>query len=318
MKTFAKVKLAVAVLWASLAAGAEWVEVPGATPYFNSRCRVPLLGNAFDWLHHQHVVFVGDSVSRYTYLNFAYLVTQRRFAPHLQDGSIPSISDERTWSTWKSFYLNTTAIFDGMERCDCFRPEDSFTPHNTYENRYLRVEALNLSVSYLQLFGFNPMSYRTPVGFDSTGVLVADRYGHREANFSGHFSEALPKFFHFLPRASVVVVNSGAWDNLARSNNSEYFASLIRTVEESVALSNAHFVWRTTTAPFSADRTVRELLQGRPRWLVLNANDMVNQLRVRAPWLAWDGNVHVHSFVYEEIIRILFGRLVGACAGFDF
>ena len=296
---------------------AHWVSVPGTTPYYRSQCRIDFLSESFEWLRDQHVVFIGDSVSRYMYLNFAFLVTQRRFAPHLQDGGFPSISNERTWQSWKSFYINTSKIFGGMERCDCFRPDHSaFTALNTFENRYLFVPALNLNVTYLQLFGLHPMSFRNPVGYNTNHLLTSENYGPKLANYQGPPEETLARVFNILPKASLAIVNSGAWLEDGQTHTNHYF-SLISTVEEHVASLNAKLVWRTTTAPFASDDAVKTLLKSSSRWEILDTNSMVNEIRKETPWIAWDEKWHVQSFVYEETIRILLGRMTLVCEKFD-
>ncbi len=70
----------------------------------------------------EHIVFVGDSVSRYQYLALVYAVHFGRPMP-LSPGIEKSITNEKSFSSWQEFYAVTTHIFSPYMMCDCMRPK---------------------------------------------------------------------------------------------------------------------------------------------------------------------------------------------------
>jgi len=69
------------------------------------------------------------------------------------------------WGSWKTFYLHSSASFEGRELCDCYRPEGPWNPDfemRTEENRFFSLPTQNLSVSYLQVFGGFPLHGHFP------------------------------------------------------------------------------------------------------------------------------------------------------------
>lgn len=158
------------------------------------------------------------------------------------------------------------------------------------------------------MFGTLNVTIRYPIGFHPDKILTNQTYGYIEPDFEGTLPMALAELKRQLPSATLVVANSGAWHGLAQTDQTEYFLTTLNAIE-SFAPSTASLVWRTTTAALPADKMVRKLLQERPRWHIVDANEIVNDSRTTAPWIAWDGGVHLHSFVYEELLRLIFGQL---------
>ena len=152
-------------------ANSEWNHrVVVRTPFFEDQCRVDVLPNP-ETFRKQHFLFIGDSVTRYSYLNFAYYLDNAEFPPHVQDEARPSLSNEHTWPGWKDFYLQTTATFNGKERCDCYRQETGYNPSKIYENRYYNKSSAQITSTYLQLFGYHDMAIRNPIGAHSAQNL---------------------------------------------------------------------------------------------------------------------------------------------------
>mmetsp|Transcript_62107 Transcript_62107/g.166653 ORF Transcript_62107/g.166653 Transcript_62107/m.166653 type:complete len:577 (-) Transcript_62107:283-2013(-) len=120
-------------------------------------------------LRGRHLLFMGDSISRFQYLSLASLLHEAFPEPtgtpwHLRHHSLrrqgPVESDDELnvcvpdeW--WEYFYLKSSAKLGGKEWCDCFRSE-SGAGQSTIENRYFSLEPEDdVSVSYIQVFGSN-------------------------------------------------------------------------------------------------------------------------------------------------------------------
>ena len=116
---------------------------------------------SYDWnVSHIHLVFIGDSLTRYQFLATAYQLYFRTPAPKY-------IVNEKVHKSWLNFYQNTSVIFDGSMKCDCFRYENdvykqsvkqsfSFSRENRFFSFSLRCEnsaTLKVLFTYIQFFG---------------------------------------------------------------------------------------------------------------------------------------------------------------------
>lgn len=116
-------------------------------------------GNILDNFH-IHLVFIGDSLTRYQFLATAYRLYFRSTIPKY-------IVNEKVHNSWLSFYQNTSQIFDGRMQCDCFRFENDAEKQSikktfsfSRENRFFASSLLCENISsvpvlftYIQFFG---------------------------------------------------------------------------------------------------------------------------------------------------------------------
>jgi hypothetical protein len=93
-----------------------------ATPIVDSECCLVDVEEARLFFRDKHVLFVGDSVTRYFYLVFTYWLQYDTFPPHVRDGMLPALVEEKTFPSWQTFFEITSGLFE-RETCDCFRPE---------------------------------------------------------------------------------------------------------------------------------------------------------------------------------------------------
>jgi len=285
-------------------------------PVFHHECRFERVddNDVLQWMQNRHLVFIGDSVSRYMYLNFVnFIENDGAFVTKFENSRVHSISNEQTWTSWKEFYLGTTAMLRGHERCDCFRGQMAHwaTDNEIHENRYYSNKKRNVNVTYVQFFHHRDIVAHLPIGFVDGAHLTEQNYGYRPFDFREPFTVAIQHILASLTRADVVVVNSGAWSWALEKTEDARIGELLDCVEAAVD-ENTTLIWRTTTMPFFCDKLVRTQLRSRPRWHVLDANVIVNELR-NSTKVAWDSHVHLLSFAYEELIRLLLGFLIGQC-----
>ena len=72
----------------------------------------------------KHLVFVGDSVTRYQYLSLISFLDRGRWEEEEEEkeGKARSITYKEGWGeTWNDFYNQSSAAFMGREACDCYR-----------------------------------------------------------------------------------------------------------------------------------------------------------------------------------------------------
>ena len=185
----------------SLHKDGNWVLQPDLSFRFEMvRCRLRPYSHieAKNCLKGHHLLFMGDSLTRYFYLSLAQLISKRRwgqrFAKFTHKGTRQrSILTEHEFGPgtetadkpWSSFYSYSNQVLNSdnatIELCDCFRDEHlPFYNHSgnhqqqsCYENRYFRYSPggdLNnheedVRLTYIQWYGPLPMRGYSDLGF---------------------------------------------------------------------------------------------------------------------------------------------------------
>jgi hypothetical protein len=104
-------------------------------------------------LRGRHLVFIGDSLARYQYLNLVQFLGTASWSFFARDAQLTE--SEREWKSWANFFRGTSARLFGHEICDCFRLDDTGGPNfeGAAENRYWHMPALGLRVSFISFMG---------------------------------------------------------------------------------------------------------------------------------------------------------------------
>lgn len=105
------------------------------------------LQDAKQCLRNRHIVFMGDSVTRYQYLNLANYLESGEWWPDF----LPYSELYYPWDSWINYYETTNSRLQGKEICDCFR-NDSLSFETVVENRYYFDRRQNIRLSYIQIF----------------------------------------------------------------------------------------------------------------------------------------------------------------------
>ncbi len=98
--------------------------------------------------------FMGDSLTRYQYLDMAYFLSHNGTC--ISNNDRPNMVIEKTHADWNTFYNFTNSILEPFETCDCFRIEGRLNTATVTENRYFLDTERNNTVTYLQKFGHLP------------------------------------------------------------------------------------------------------------------------------------------------------------------
>jgi hypothetical protein len=172
------------------AAKGEWHLLPDGTfEYVFDHCKLRRFtrDETAKCLKGAHLVFMGDSLSRYFYLSLATLLStgrwSRKFAKLPAHPNLPrSILSEKDFQNWSRFYHKSNKVLSNektsFEICDCFRndsrkwiattPGEKDQAQDCRENRHFRFipESSNLDdqendvrLSYIQWYGQMPMRY---------------------------------------------------------------------------------------------------------------------------------------------------------------
>ena len=110
-------------------------------------------------LHNKSIVFVGDSLTRYQYLNLAYFAVHQRWPSHFDPLCRETAFDRKGQSRaspeqesegWKKFNEYSNSILNNFELCECYR-EKRWWLHkdSVIENRFLSVPHIGLKIFYI-------------------------------------------------------------------------------------------------------------------------------------------------------------------------
>jgi hypothetical protein len=203
------------------------------------------------------------------------------------------------WGSWKTFYLHSSASFEGRELCDCFRPEGPWNPDfemRTEENRFFSEPDLNLSVSYLQVFGGFPMHGHFPGQCRGVAggplqcsvanmtkaalaaaahVLTSKEYDnnpfldtHEFFDWHGDLATVLE---HVVPNLQVdtLVLNSGLWGELT---DPDMVDAIFAAAAAGMARTGGRCLWKRTTKRFKCTQGRR---CHRTNWVSEEVSDAV-------------------------------------------
>ena len=275
---------------------------------------------ALSWLQNRRLLFIGDSITRYQYLNLVYFLATGSFK-----SPIPQNENEKQWwaqGNWTGFYIGTTErlrskTHGGGAICDCYRGP---TSPESVENRYCMDAVWNISVSFVALT-------QPPVkghNFDwlaggckswpckQTGCAVG--ICARPWDFELDSPKSILVHLAKMLRADTVIYSSG-WTQYA--DHPELVNSLIEGGDEAMALGVRHLYWKTTTdclgtrAPMEHQIVVPRLQNA--NWTVFDAYNLTtslarmatNETRANICWDALHPTQAVHSALNEVLLRQL-------------
>jgi hypothetical protein len=227
----------------------------------------------------RHVMFVGDSVTRYQFLGFAQMLEH---AAHVA-WDPPSEHDNR-FGTWENFFRATTERLGPHGACDCFRPlnnepqallnePDGHEVWGVLGNRYYRHPAARLEATFIEALGEHPNTVwheprtlgvdceKSPWGLEQTAgeACPAAPLCAPGACRNPHHVEAWDVGLRRLiarTRPDVIVINSGLWGVQWRGPASAKRAGthlelLMAALDWAAAPAGGGvrtIVWKTTTA----------------------------------------------------------------------
>ena len=193
----------------------------------------------------EHIVFIGDSLTRYQFLSFAYLKLCRG------DKTPDYLISENAFDSWVHFYENSTAELKSCT-CDCFRnydvPEEgnvNFPFTTMRENRFCDMPDNKSKLSYFQLFG-DTLSLHGSVLPNETKFATIDT-DIRSDKWSyatvGGFLQDYVKFLD--PHPTAIILAAGAWEH-------DMIAMTLPDIMRAAKSVTPNVFWKET-APFQSD-----------------------------------------------------------------
>mmetsp|Transcript_21708 Transcript_21708/g.45188 ORF Transcript_21708/g.45188 Transcript_21708/m.45188 type:complete len:354 (-) Transcript_21708:61-1122(-) len=198
--------------------------------------------------HDLNLVFMGDSLTRYQYLDLAFYLS--RNGTWFNEVSDDPHIEARYELSWNSFYAYTDEILRPYEQlCDCARKDNV---HQARENRYFYDEMHNNRLVYLQKLG--KISFRTSwnishINKHGPQFLVNNPDNFKVAQIM-NWTDSVEKFVcNLIPKPTHFIFNSGWWfDN--DFNRLAAQEEIVRALRECNIIS----VYKTTTISKSRNR----------------------------------------------------------------
>jgi hypothetical protein len=158
----------------------------------------------------EHIVFMGDSLTRYQWLALAASFHR---GVELSDAEFPSLVKEREWRHWMPFYNGSTEALKPNGRCDCHRSFAKPVGSKTIENRFFWLSGGALNLSFIQVL--NPeaiLGTWLPVGPLSDERHRAQLHDEFAPRWRMRWAECIAQVVaQMQPPPTVLLLNMGQW-----------------------------------------------------------------------------------------------------------
>lgn len=210
-------------------------------------------------LRRRHVLFLGDSTMRFSFLNFIHWL----HAETWDTGEPPLERDSAAWGEngWDSFFAGTAARVPHL--CDCARCHGAqlFEEASRWdvggvrmlcamENRYYIHPASGTRASFVLLFGRNPIGWNAPnfLGYDCFPSGCPAQQGCPPGGcyppqFAAPAMQALRRLLAELSPTDIVL-SSGVWGDYEAPEDLEALLGALAS-----APGRPRVLWRTPTPP---------------------------------------------------------------------
>jgi hypothetical protein len=303
-----------------MATGKWYKDAGGEVWYEPATCKLRRLtaDQARSCLANKTIAFIGGSLQRYQYMNFAHFMARRQHEQrYADDPAKPSLVIEKLWGNFSHYYKAGSQQMtwhddagSSSEHCHCFRLK-WFA--GSYEHRLLTI---NMTQSGGKRF---PATVR---------IIYNQTFGIKKG-VAADTAEAVQWNLGDNPKpADFIVVNLGHWMHHGMKDKFSNYTSAAAAYEPIFAASTddtrkkTRFVWRTTThartPPFVPTHS---LSNWNPIW-----HRMVNNMARLHRWEYHDGhavtrsmmrakldgnwdNLHFLPFVYDQLNDVLLNGL---------
>jgi len=307
--------------WQQMAHGSWHIDAAGEVFYEPSTCKLRRLtaDAARACLANKTIAFVGGSLARYQYVNFAYFMAHRQnMQRYGDDPNRPSLVIEKLWANFSQYYTEGSQQMtweddagSAEEHCHCFRLK-WFA--GSYEHRLLTIKVKEVNGKP------SPATVR---------VLYNQTFGIKKG-VAADTAEAVHWNLADNPKpADILVVNLGHWMHHGLKDKLHNYTDAAAAYEPIFAAATddsrkkTQFIWRTTTHARQPPMIhLHSMSNWNPVW-----HRMVNSMARLHRWEFYDGhavtrsmmrsgldghwdNLHFLPFVYDQLNDVL---LNGIC-----
>ena len=224
-----------------------------------------------------HIAFVGDSVTRYMYLDLVYYLQTNQW---VADNDAPNILNAKHFPSWNDHYEASNEALRPNEECDCFRNNPSngtaIDKEETIENRYYRDLERNNYVTFIQVFGGYPAHghWRPHEIFLDHNNDNQKQQQHREMDFEKlqrdpfvwryDWPGLIREYLNQLePKPEYLVFNEGLWIEHELND-----ADVRQSIQDALDDTGIIGIYKTTTLP-----NINSGLAKRSAGVVFNRHD---------------------------------------------
>ena len=267
----------------------------------------------FSLLENKQVIFVGDSLTRYQYLNLVHALHTNSWRPS-QD---PAIEVETPWSNWKNFHLGTSQRLGCQEYCDCYRNINAGDPMLFKENRHYYDQKSNISI---RMFLWLP-PHNINVNLVPNSTIMNKRCDFSlpawmdAFNYEPTAQMSTSDIVNFLTTVvkpldtDLLILNQGFWEYPTFRN-----PNIAMTAFNTIATVSKRVIWKTTTARCDRevftpidDQTFLKMIELNGRIELFDAYN-ITKFYASNTENCWDGK-HFFSHVYTKLNIALFEQL---------
>mmetsp|Transcript_6527 Transcript_6527/g.10973 ORF Transcript_6527/g.10973 Transcript_6527/m.10973 type:complete len:443 (-) Transcript_6527:1228-2556(-) len=227
-----------------------------------------------------HVVFIGDSLLRYSYLEWLHHHQYHSPAPE-------SLINEKLSSSWYSYFQSSTAHFGGYMKCDCRRSQ-TWNLGSEVENRYYFRDD-GPEGSAFQAYGSNMAHGRFAPGDVQNSLIsteedasVGYKWGYMGRDWDKLITEYVAKL-EISP--TLMVFNAGFWPN---DDIAQKLGSILRSAKD-VMGNHGRVLWKGLTPT-----------RGEPVVHPSPSDLAAKEWSFRHPWLFYEAFNTTSSSINEE------------------
>jgi len=267
-------------------------------------------------LHGRSILLIGDSLTRYQYLNLVYFLATGQWS-----SPIPHNENEKEFESWSHFY-NTTTQRNKHEICDCYRGDSMQT---IVENRYFAIH--NINISYMQYFTpTNGIKFHEQHFLNIDCLYGSIRQQCQQGCQPGECTQEKGPFIPSRPLTETGVIrdivsrlyltdivtniglHGGGIDNLTIAEE----IGRVFKKELQDGFQNISLHWKMTThvqqyslsaSRYQAEKTGADILKNKYGWNVYDTWMLTHGLE-NHPLAYWD-TMHFVPFVYQYLNRFL-------------
>ena len=267
-------------------------------------------------LRHKQIIFLGDSLSRFQYLNLI-----NYFHTNAWTGSTNQLASKNDWGSWKAFHIGSNLRFGCQEICDCYKPDDEYIK---IENRHYYDIDYNITIRlYLWYPPVQPLSVNYNSVREPLSELIKkqclspiewlNKLNNYHPNITHTFKndDGILKFVQQIIQPLhpyFLIMNNGLWNYTILREDASFRSKFVALAKK----SSQHFIWKTTGSVCGLNHSLDS-----PIFLnqMKNLNVTIfDRYKYTKDVTAIDNNItrqvcydgfHYNHFIYRELNKLL-------------
>ncbi|KAK9814080.1 hypothetical protein WJX72_000368 [[Myrmecia] bisecta] len=297
--------------------GSWYRDVLGHFQFEPHQCRLRRLTGqqARQCLAHRHIVFIGDSITRYQYTSLVDFLGKKKFMARYGHAKVQSLACEKEWlGGWDDFFVNGSLAIQqavgahATETCDCFHRPAAEVHNRSREIREFTLSGFDADVPH----GGRAQSATLRVSY----YQVLDNPTFADAGIN-----AINKVLKELPErqipADVVIMNMGIWfyNQNAANDPEPIFRSIFRAARDAPD-PKPTFFWKPTTATINPgevhysglNQHSLRMCQEEGGWKLHDVHAVSQSAKDQGLSFYWD-SFHFIAAMYEQFNDLLLNTL---------